>query len=77
MSDRVYRATIVKKGRCAEDGYTEPYALLDNGRTMPMGWNASGPVYEVGTTGTAAYIQTPTAGLYRFTPDTEKETTDA
>lgn len=63
------RATIVKKGRCPEDGYTEPYALLDDGRTMPMGWNRLGPIFEVGTTGTARYVWTPAAGLWQFTAD--------
>lgn len=64
------RATITKKGRCLEDGYSEPYALLEDGRTMPMGWNRSGPIFEVGTEGTAQYIATRNAGLWKFTPDT-------
>lgn len=63
------RAEIVRKGRCKEDGYTEPYAKLDDGRVMPMGWNASGPIFEVGTKGTAEYVSAPNAGLWQFTPD--------
>lgn len=63
------RATIIRKGRCTEDGYGEPYALLEDGREMPMGWNIRGETFEVGTTGTATYISTPYAGLWHFTPD--------
>lgn len=66
------RAVISRRGRCREDGYSEPYALLADGREMPMGWNASGPIFEVGTTGTAEYVSTPNAGLWRFTPDTRE-----
>jgi hypothetical protein len=66
---REYRAEIVRKGRCAEDGYTEPYARLEDGRVMPMGRNRSGPVFEVGTTGVAAYVSAASSGLWLFTPD--------
>lgn len=59
-------ATITKKGRCAEDGYSEPYALLADGRTMPMGWNRSGPIFEVGTTGLATYVRSSRASLWHF-----------
>lgn len=69
MSGERVKATIVRKGRCAVDGFTEPYALLADGRTMPMGWNGWGPVFEVGTTGTAEYVATPSASLWRFIPD--------
>lgn len=62
-------ATIVRKGRCEADGYTEPYARLDDGREMPMGWNTSGPIFEVGTRGTAGFVATPRGGLWRFEPD--------
>jgi hypothetical protein len=62
-------AMIVRKGRCKEDGYTEPYALLADGRTMPMGWNASGAIFEVGTRGTAVYVSASGRGLWRFTPE--------
>lgn len=62
-------ATIIRKGRCVEDGYGEPVARLDDGREMPMGWNRSGPTFEVGTKGTASYVTTATAGLWRFEPD--------
>lgn len=74
------RARIVKKGRCEEDGYTEPYAeFLEDlptpagtvwkaGTVQPMGWNHSGPIYEVGTEGYAKYVHTGTRGLYQFTP---------
>lgn len=65
------RATIVRKGRCADDGYTEPYARLEDGRVMPMGWNRSGPIFDVGTEGTAQYVMTSAAGLWQFTPDEE------
>lgn len=62
-------ATITRKGRCAEDGYTQPYATLADGRVMPMGRNARGPIFEVGTTGTAEFVVTTTSGLWHFTPD--------
>jgi hypothetical protein len=62
------RATIIRKGRCREDGYTEPYARFEDGREMPMGWNAMGPIFEVGTEGTAQYVRTSSAGLWKFTP---------
>lgn len=63
------KATIIRKGRCREDGYTEPYAELEDGRVMPMGLNLSGPIFEVGTKGTAEYVTTPGAGLWQFTPE--------
>ncbi len=69
--DGLVRAVIERQGRCREERYSEPYARLDDGRLMPMGWNLSGPIYPVGTTGTAQYVATPNAGLWRFTPDEE------
>ena len=69
MTDRAFPAVIVRKGRCREDGYTEPYAKLADGRVMPMGWNATGPIFEVGTEGTAQYVATPSAGLWQFKAD--------
>ncbi len=73
MTHEVFAARITVKGRCREDGYTEPYALLSDGRVMPMGWNFMGPIFEVGTVGTAQYVFTGSAGLWKFTPTTEEE----
>lgn len=62
---RVQRATIMCPGT---PGRSEPTAQLADGRTMPMGWNM-GQSIAVGTTGTAEYVSTSNAGLWRFTPD--------
>jgi len=48
-------------------GKSEPYAELEDGRTMPMGWNL-GQTFEVGQTGIAEYVVTGSAGLWQFTP---------
>lgn len=72
MGHGPYPATIVRKGRCREDGYTEPYARVekpDGDVVMPMGWNASGPIFEVGTRGTAWYVSAASAGLWIFKPE--------
>jgi hypothetical protein len=64
-----YPARIVKKGRCREDGYSEPYAEVekpDGKIVMPMGWNYSGPIFEVGTEGTAEYVAASYASLWLF-----------
>jgi hypothetical protein len=58
----VTRAQITEGGT----GRTEPYARLNDGRVMPMGWNM-GQRIEVGTKGVAEYIATSSAGLWRFT----------
>lgn len=59
------RAVIVRPG----SGREEPYAEVDGQRwPVPMGWNM-GQTIPVGTTGTAQYVTTPSAGLWRFTPD--------
>lgn len=71
-SPLTFPATIVRKGRCREDGYTEPYAEVekpDGTVTLPMGWNLSGPIFEVGTRGTATFVASLTVGLWEFTPD--------
>ena len=68
---KVYAATIVRSGRCREENWSEPYALLEDGRTMPMGWNCIGEIYKVGTVGTAQYVFTGAAGLWKFTPTRE------
>ena len=68
------RATITKPG-VNEPGSipgsvrrSEPYARLEDGRTMPMGLNM-GKTYPVGTTGTAKYVKSASYGLWHFTPD--------
>lgn len=52
-------------------GRSEPYAKLEDGRTMPMGWSW-GKTFAVGQTGRASYIRTPNASLWKFTPDEEE-----
>lgn len=59
------RATITKPGI---PGREEPYALLEDGRTMPMGRNM-GKTFAVGTTGTAEYTSDYRSGLWFFTAD--------
>lgn len=59
------RAVIVKPGT----HNTEPYAEVEGQRwPVPMGWNM-GQRLEVGTKGTAQYVATHSAGLWRFVPD--------
>lgn len=53
-------------------GRSEPYARLEDGREMPMGWSM-GKVYPVGTYGTAEYIRTGVASLWKFTPDPSEQ----
>jgi len=57
-------AVIVRK---AVNGH-EPYAQLEDGRVMPMGWNMGDRV-AIGTKGTAEYIMTSNAGLWKFTAE--------
>jgi hypothetical protein len=45
--------------------YGEPRAELEDGREMPMGWNA-GQRIDVGTRGVATYIKTAHASLWKF-----------
>jgi hypothetical protein len=52
-------------------GRSEPYAKLEDGRTMPMGWSM-GKTFAVGQAGRAEYVRTPSASLWKFTPDEEK-----
>lgn len=63
-----FKATITEAG---VPGRHEPYAELEDGRTMPMGWN-TGKTYEVGQKGMAKYVSTGSASLWQFTPDEEK-----
>lgn len=61
------RATITQSG---VPGRSEPYALLADGRTMPMGRNM-GDTFVVGQQGEAQYVMTGSGGLWRFTPDAD------
>ena len=67
MSARTCRATIIDAGTPGTN-YGEPRARLEDGRTMPMGWN-SGQSFPLGTTGRAEYISMGYASLWKFTPD--------
>lgn len=49
-------------------GRSEPYARLEDGRVMPMGWSR-GKTFSVGQTGRAEYVMTSYASLWKFTPD--------
>lgn len=59
------RAVITRPG---VPGRSEPYAKLEDGRVMPMGWSR-GKTYRVGQTGRAEYVRTSYASLWRFIPD--------
>lgn len=66
---RTYRAVITDPGTPGRN-YGEPRARLEDGREMPMGWNA-GTTVPAGTTGTAVYVVAYGGGLWQFTPDAE------
>lgn len=63
------RATIVAP--VGRPGRNEPYAKLEDGRVMPMGWS-HGQSWPIGTTGEAEYVVTSAASLWRFTPDPDR-----
>ena len=69
MAKPPVRATITRPGI---PGRSEPYARLEDGRIMPMGWNMGDTLAE-GMTGTAQYVSASSASLWRFTPDTKDE----
>jgi hypothetical protein len=60
-------AVIVRE---SENG-REPYAELEDGRVMPMGWNMGDRV-AVGTKGTAEYIKSSYASLWKFTAEQDE-----
>lgn len=64
------KAVIVDEGNPGRP-YGEPRAQLEDGRVMPMGWNA-GTTIPVGTTGEAQYVMRSSAGLWLFTPNNRK-----
>jgi hypothetical protein len=46
---------------------SEPYAQLEDGRVMPMGWNGRNAPFAKGTVGIAEYVMTPSMSLWQFT----------
>jgi len=69
MSSKSQRAIITRTGK---PGHSEPYARLEDGREMPMGWSM-GKTFSVGQLGTAEYIRTGSAMLWKFNPDDENK----
>lgn len=65
MSGQTYKAVIERPGF---PGRREPYARLEDGRLMPMGWNM-GDRFCTNDTGTAEYVMVGGRGLWRFTLD--------